>query len=154
MKDKIYIGEKFSEIVQAQTKLTVGNTTSNIYQYDNSTDNPIAVEIDTSSWVAGQYATVVNAGGTITIGSVVVEDPLASVDELSYLLSMIKEIDTIVQDRARNKASQITINNKTIVNDSIDSLLHLRNVYVNRANELKKKNKKGGLFKSITVFRG
>lgn len=152
MKEKIYIGEKLSEVIPANSTLKVGNSTQTLYEYSNTSEVQSTQSIDTSTWAEGTYAYVLNNNGTITINNITVIDPMKSADELSYAKMMVKEIDSIIENRAKNATTQITINNKTIVNDSIDSLYKLRALFVERINRLQKKNS-SGVFKSITVMK-
>lgn len=152
MKEKIYIGEKLSEVIPANSTLKVGNSIQTLYEYSNTSEVQSTQTIDTSPWTEGTYAYVLNNNGAIEISNVLVIDPLNSSDELAYCRTMINEIDTIIQDRAKNAVTELTINNKTIVNDSIDSLYRLRQLYISRINSLTKKNS-SGVFKSITVMK-
>lgn len=154
MKELIYIGEKFNEVIPANTKIVIGNKDTTVYEYDNATDNAVSVQIDATAFPSGNYATVTNSNGSISITQVQIVDPLASSDELNDALTMIKEIDQVLEDRAKNAVSQITINNKTIINSSLDSLLALRAMYIKKANKLRSTSGSGGIFKSVTVFRG
>lgn len=151
MKELIYIGEQFTQIIPANTKIVIGNKTITVYKYDNSTSSDVSVLIDTFNFTVGNYAVVTNTNGNISISQVEIVDPLASIDALNDALNMIKEIDQVLEDRAKNAVSQITINNKTIINSSFDSLLSLRAMYVKKVNKLRGA---GGVFKSVTVFKG
>jgi len=151
MKELIYIGEKFTYIIPANTKITIGNKTTTVYEYDNTTTNDTAVQIDTADFTAGNFTVVTNTNGLIQITQVQIIDPLSSSDELNDALNMIKEINQVLEDRAKNAVSQITINNKTIVNSSLDSLIALRAMYIKKVNRLRKQS---GIFKSVTIFRG
>ncbi|WP_261448485.1 hypothetical protein [Serratia liquefaciens] len=156
MKKLIYIGERFLENIEPKTKIVIGNSTNNILEIDNSSsDTTITHDIDTSAWPVGVYSEVRNINGVISIGTITVIDPLAQVEELTHVQDMIKEIDHVIEDRMNNAVTQITINNKTIINESLDALFKLRTVYVQRANSILKKRSgnKCGFFKSITVFR-
>jgi len=151
MKELIYIGEQFTESIPANTKIVIGNKTSTIYEYDNDTSSVVSVLVDTMNFTEGNYAVVKNSNGTISISQVEIIDPLASSDALNDALTMIKEIDQVLEDRAKNAVSQITINNKTIINSSLDSLVSLRAMYVKKVNRIRDKS---GVFKSVTVLRG
>ncbi|PWW04975.1 hypothetical protein [Mangrovibacter plantisponsor] len=152
MKETIYIGETIIEAIPASSTLKIGNSTQTLYEYSNTSDIQTTQSIDTSTWTEGTYAYVLNNNGTITINNITVIDPMKSADELSYAKTMVKEIDSIIENRAKNATTQITINNKTIVNDSIDSLYKLRALFVERINRLQKKNS-SGIFKSITIMK-
>ncbi len=151
MKELIYKGEKFTYVVPANTKIIIGNKTTIVYEYENTTSTDTPVVIDTTNFQEGNFTYVVNANGDIQISQVQIVDPLSSSDELNDALTMIKEIDQVLEDRAKNAVSQITINNKTIINSSLESLVSLRAMYVRKVNRLRKKS---GIFKSVTVFRG
>jgi len=151
MKELIYKGEKFTYIVPANTKIIIGNKTTIVYEYENTTSTDTPVVIDTTNFQEGNFTYVVNTNGDIKISQVQIIDPLSSSDELNDALTMIKEIDQVLEDRAKNAVSQITINNKTIINSSLESLVSLRAMYVRKVNRLRKKS---GIFKSVTVFRG
>jgi len=151
MKELIYKGEKFTYIVPANTKIIIGNKTTAVYEYENTTSTDAPIVIDTINFQEGNFTYVVNTNGDIKISQVQIIDPLSSSDELNDALTMIKEIDQVLEDRAKNAVSQITINNKTIINSSLESLVSLRAMYVRKANRLRKNS---GVFKSVTVFRG
>ncbi|MEN3752507.1 hypothetical protein ABC733_06680 [Mangrovibacter sp. SLW1] len=152
MKETIYIGGTIIEAIPASSTLKIGNSTQTLYEYSNTSDIQTTQSIDTSTWTEGTYAYVLNNNGTITINNITVIDPMKSADELSYAKTMVKEIDSIIENRAKNATTQITINNKTIVNDSIDSLYKLRALFIERINRLQKKNS-SGIFKSITIMK-
>ncbi|WP_194761640.1 hypothetical protein [Pantoea ananatis] len=151
MKELIYKGEKFTYIIPANTKIVIGNKTTTVYEYENTTSNDTSIVIDTVDFQEGNFTVVVNTNGTINISQVQIIDPLSSSDELNDALTMIKEIDQVLEDRAKNAVSQITINNKTIVNSSLESLINLRALYIKKVNRLRKQS---GIFKSVTVFKG
>ncbi|KEA51870.1 hypothetical protein DT73_13125 [Mangrovibacter sp. MFB070] len=152
MKETIYIGETIIEAIPASSTLKIGNSNQTLYEYSNTEDIQTTQTIDTSTWEEGTFAYVLNNNGTITINNITVIDPMKSADELSYAKMMVKEIDSIIENRAKNATTQITINNKTIVNDSIDSLYKLRALFIERINRLQKKNS-AGIFKSITILK-
>ncbi|KPA08522.1 hypothetical protein [Pantoea agglomerans] len=151
MKELIYKGERFTYIVPANTKIIIGNTTNTVYEYENATSTDTQIVIDTINFQEGNFTCVINTNGEIKISQVEIIDPLSSSDELNDALIMVKEIDQVLEDRAKNAVSQITINNKTIVNSSLESLISLRAMYVKKVNRLRKKS---GVFKSVTLFRG
>lgn len=155
MKEQIFIGEKITEVIPANSTLKIGNRETTVFEYSNLTDSDTSIQIDTSKWETGTFSVVLNKSGAITISTTDIIDPLAVTDELNHCKMMIKEIDQVIEDRTKNAVTIVTMNNKTIVNESLDALYKVRSLYVKRANDiLKKKNKKGGIFKSITVFRG
>lgn len=155
MKEQIFIGEKITEVIPANSTLKIGNRETTVFEYSNLTDSDTSIQIDTSNWETGTFSVVLNKSGAISISTTDIIDPLAVTDELNHCKMMIKEIDQVIEDRTKNAVTTVTINNKTIVNESLDALYKVRSLYVKRANDiLKKKNKKGGIFKSITVFRG
>lgn len=155
MKEQIFIGENITEVIPANSTLKIGNRETTVFEYSNLTDSDTSIQIDTSKWETGIFSVVLNKSGEISISTTDIIDPLAVTDELNHCKMMIKEIDQVIEDRTKNAVTTVTINNKTIVNESLDALYKVRSLYVRRANDiLKKKNKKGGIFKSITVFRG
>lgn len=151
MKGLIYIGEKFTLTLPAHTKIIIGDKTTTVYEVENLLSVSTNIIVDTANFVSGNYTVVSNVNGAISISAVEIVDPLASMDALNDALTMIKEIDQVLEDRAKNAISQITINNKTIVNSSLDSLLSLRAMYIKKVNKIRGKS---GIFKSVTVFKG
>jgi len=151
MKELIYIGEKFTLTIPAHTKIIIGDKKTTVYEVENILSVSTNIIVDTADFISGNYAVVSIVNGVISIAAVEIVDPLASMDELNDALTMIKEIDQVLEDRAKNAISQITINNKTIVNSSLDSLLSLRAMYIKKANKIRGK---AGIFKSVTVFKG
>lgn len=154
MKDTIYVGETIEETIPGSTTLTIGNGTTKLTTLKNISTQSVVETISTENWKPGNYAAVWNISGVIGVTLIHVVDPLQKADELQYLITMISEIDNVIQDRATNAVTQVTINNRTIIHESIDVLLRLRSTFVERANKLRKQQKRtSGLFKSVTVFR-
>lgn len=156
MKENIYIGEKFSESIPGNSKIIVVNSTTKLFEVENTSTQTVIVQIDTSAWTPGLFSVVLNHSGSISVTTCQVIDPMAQITELQDARNMVNEIDKIIEDRARNAVTQITINNKTIVNESLDALIRLRTLYVQKANSILRKQSTNaqGMFKSITVFRG
>ncbi|MDF2784209.1 MAG: hypothetical protein K0S95_744 [Pantoea eucrina] len=151
MKELIYIGEKFPITIPAYTKIIIGNKLTTIYEVENESSTTTNMIVDTIDFIPGDYAVVYNENGVISISAVKIVDPLASMDALNDALTMIKEIDQVLEDRAKNAISQITINNKTIVNSSLESLMSLRAMYIKKVNKIRGRS---GVFKSVTVLKG
>ncbi|HFR1546005.1 TPA: hypothetical protein ACHUS5_004397, partial [Shigella sonnei] len=105
------------------------------------------------------FCTQISNGQTSTFTSEVI-NPLLYTSEYSQLKQMISEIDQVIANKIAGGANySITINNKTLVSESLSSLESMRERYVKRANALFVKMN-GGTFsnggkpiKSITVFR-
>lgn len=151
MKGLIYIGEIFTLTLPAHTKIIIGDKATTVYEVENILSVSTNIIVDIADFVSGNYAVVSNVNGAISISAVEIVDPLTSMDALNDALTMIKEIDQVLEDRAKNAISQITINNKTIVNSSLDSLLSLRAMYIKKVNKIRGKS---GIFKSVTVLKG
>lgn len=87
-------------------------------------------------------------------------DPTKYTTEYSRLLSLIKEIDQVIEDRvAGGGVYSTTINNKTLISETLTNLENMRIRYIKRANALwasmndQPVNGNGKPFKSVTVFR-
>jgi len=155
MKDRIYIGEVFHEVLAANTVIKIGNSTHTLYEYNNESTESVTVKIDTKGFQAGYYTIVLNTSGNMTIDNVTVIDPMAQTDHLTELQSQLDEINKVLAARINNDASQLTINNKTLVHEDLNTLMTLKNNITKQVNDLKRKIKQGnnGFFKSTIHCR-
>lgn len=103
----------------------------------------------------------VQISGTKTINFVSeIINPAKYTNEYSQLLKMVKEIDQVIADRvAGGGVYSTTINNKTLISETLTNLENMRIRYIKRANALWASmndlpvNGNGKPFKSVTVFR-
>ncbi|EPO6177908.1 hypothetical protein ACUCI8_000625 [Yersinia enterocolitica] len=155
MKEQIYIGELVLETLPPNSTLTVGNSTNTLLTIKNETTEITVAAIDTSTWVAGFYSVVLNTG-SITITNVTVINPMAQTDRLIELQKQLDDINDLITARISGDVSQLTINNKTLIHENLDTLLNLKNLITKQVNTLKKKiikNNNNGFFKSIIHCR-
>ncbi|HDL6722097.1 TPA: hypothetical protein PXJ62_003757 [Yersinia enterocolitica] len=155
MKEQIYIGELVLETLPPNSTLTVGNSTNTLLTIKNETTEITVAAIDTSTWVAGFYSVVLNTG-SITITNVTVINPMAQTDRLIELQKQLDDINDLITARISGDVSQLTINNKTLIHENLDTLLNLKNSITKQINTLKKKiikNNNNGFFKSIIHCR-
>lgn len=101
-----------------------------------------------------------NTKGTSTNFVSELIDPTKYTTEYSQLISLIKEIDEVIADKvAGGGVYTTTINNKTLISESLTNLENMRIRYIKRANTLwasmndQPVNGNGKPFKSVTVFR-
>lgn len=101
-----------------------------------------------------------NATGTVSNFVSEVIDPTKFTTEYSKLLEMIDEIDQVIATKvAGGGVYSTTINNKTLVSESLTNLENMRIRYIKRANAIwasmndQPVNGNGKPFKSVTVFR-
>ncbi|MBW5842485.1 hypothetical protein H0I54_11740 [Yersinia kristensenii] len=155
MKEQIYIGELILETLPPNSTLTVGNSTNTLLTIKNETTEITVAAIDTSTWGAGFYSVVLNTG-SITITNVTVINPMAQTDRLIELQNQLDDINNLIAARISGDVSQLTINNKTLIHENLDTLLNLKNSITKQVNTLKKKiikNSNNGFFKSIIHCR-
>ena len=155
MKEQIYIGDLVLETLPPNSTLTVGNSTNTLLTIKNETTEITVAAIDTSTWVAGFYSVVLNTG-SITITNVTVINPMAQTDRLIELQKQLDDINDLITARISGDVSQLTINNKTLIHENLDTLLNLKNSITKQVNTLKKKiikNNNNGFFKSIIHCR-
>ncbi|EPV6135443.1 hypothetical protein ACVUTA_22070 [Escherichia coli] len=101
-----------------------------------------------------------NAKGTCTNFISELIDPSKYTTEYSKLISMIKELDEVIETKiAGGGVYSTTINNKTLISETLTNLENMRIRYIKRANALwasmndQPVNGNGKPFKSVTVFR-
>ena len=124
-----------------------------------STSSDLTFIINTSTASEMLFCTEINDGIVSTFTSEVINPTLHS-NEYAKLKGMIVEIDAVIESKISGGANySITINNKTLVSESLSSLEAMRERYVKRANMLFMKmngqaaSGNGKPIKSITVFR-
>lgn len=131
MKEQIYIGELVLETLPPNSTLTVGNSTNTLLTIKNETTEITVAAIDTSTWVAGFYSVVLNTG-SITITNVTVINPMAQTDRLIELQKQLDDINDLITARISGDVSQLTINNKTLIHENLDTLLNLKTQLQNK----------------------
>lgn len=140
--EKVYIGEV---IIYHQNDSETTTLVS-----PNKTKKEISGEttaISTEQWEAGLWTQIIKTDMSISeVIHFTVIDPIASSDKYQELLKMLDDIDQLIKMRiAGGLISTTSINNKTLVNESLDVLYRLKDQYTKQANkELLKLNGKSG----------
>ncbi|AZP43018.1 hypothetical protein EJP81_14625 [Rahnella aquatilis] len=100
------------------------------------------------------------SGTTVTNFVSEVIDPTKYTSEYSKLITLINEIDAVIESRVMGGGVySTTINNKTLISETLTNLENMRIRYIKRANALwammndLPANGNGRPFKSVTVFR-
>ncbi|WP_370557722.1 hypothetical protein [Edwardsiella tarda] len=144
----IYIGQTFTP----KMDVTVINPLGQSVEYTT------AMQIPTdTAWSAGIWTAIVkNSDGTMQVLPFEVIDPKALASNIKQLQDILNEIDVVVEARLKNDGVvTTTINNKSLISESLSSLYQLRQHYKKRlADEMKKINKTNSspIIKSITTF--
>lgn len=164
--EKIYMVSNPMDLtvnVPAATILVISFTTSGQSQsLDNlsgSTSKDFTVTLEMGTAQELLFCTQISNGQASTFTSEVI-NPLMFTSEYGQLKTMIDEIDQVIANKIAGGANySITINNKTLVSESLSSLESMRERYVKRANALFVKMNGGSIsgngkpIKSITVFK-
>ncbi len=149
MKETIYIGEVLHEILQPNSTIKIGNSTDTLFTHSTQNDTE-TVTIDSTDWKPGYYSVVYNNNGELTISTVTVIDPMAQTDRLTELQSQLDDLNKIISARITGDTSTLTINNKTLVKEDLNTLTSLKNGITKQVNDLKKQLNKTG---SNTFFK-
>jgi len=155
MKETIYIGEVLHEVLPPNSTIKIGNSTDTLFTHHTQNDTE-TVTIDSTDWKPGYYTSVVyNNNGELTISTVTVIDPIAQTDRLTELQSQLDDINKIIAARINGDTHTLTINNKTLVKEDLNTLLSLKNSITKQVNDLKRKLTTGnkGFFKSTIHCR-
>ncbi|QUG75866.1 hypothetical protein GKQ23_13075 [Erwinia sp. E602] len=150
--DQIYIGETIQPSFPEGSSIEIIDSAANRYtfQYPYST-------IKTDTWAEGM-ATIIIKTSTNTVRYFQIIDPISTADKYNQLMKILNEIDKVIESRLSGGGQiSITINNKTLTNESLSQLYLIRASYVNRINaelaKIKGKNPDNPI-KSITNFKG
>jgi tRNA uridine 5-carbamoylmethylation protein Kti12 len=154
MKETIYIGEVLNEVLQPHMTIKIGNSTNTLFTHSTQNDTE-SVAIDTSEWQSGYYSVVYNNNGELTISTLTVIDPMAQADRLTELQTQLDDINSIITARINGDTHTLTINNKTLIKEDLNTLINLKNNITKQVNDLKRKLTKGstGFFKSTIHCR-
>ncbi|HGM6904084.1 TPA: hypothetical protein ACKQDC_002715 [Serratia marcescens] len=155
--EKVYIGETivyYQDVNESTTLVSPSQTKIEITQTSTS--------ISTANWESGMWTQILKDDMSIkAVSTFVVVDPLETTTRYQDLLKTLKEIDEVIAMRiSGGLITTTTINNKTLVNESLEVLYRLKEQYTQQANkELLKLNGKSGdgkqPIKSITkLHRG
>lgn len=154
MKETIYIGEVLHEVLPPNSTIKIGNSTDTLFTHSTQNDTE-TVTIDSTDWKSGYYSVVYNNNGELTISTVTVIDPMAQTDRLTELQSQLDDINKIITARINGDTSTLTINNKSLVHEDLNTLVNLKNSITKQVNYLKSKLTTGnkGFFKSTIHCR-
>jgi len=154
MKETIYIGEVLNEVLHPNMTIKIGNSTNTLFTHSTQNDTE-SVAIDTSEWQSGYYSVVYNNNGELTISTLTVFDPMAQTDRLTELQTQLDDINSIITARINGDTHTLTINNKTLIKEDLNTLINLKNNITKQVNDLKRKLTKGntGFFKSTIHCR-
>jgi len=154
MKEIIFIGEVLHEVLPPNSTIKIGNSTDTLFTHSTQNDTK-TVTIDSTDWKPGYYSVVYNNNGELTISTVTVIDPMAQTDRLTELQSQLDDINKIISARINGDTHTLTINNKTLVKEDLNTLLTLKNSITKQVNDLKRKLTTGnkGFFKSTIHCR-
>lgn len=154
MKEIIYIGEVLNEVLQPNMTIKIGNSTNALFTHSTQNETE-SVAIDTSEWQSGYYSVVYNNNGELTISTVTVIDPMAQTDRLTELQTQLDDINIIITARINGDTHTLTINNKTLMKEDLNTLVNLKSNITKQVNDLKRKLTKGntGFFKSTIHCR-
>ncbi len=154
MKETIYIGEVLNEVLQPNMTIKIGNSINTLFT-QSTQDETESVAIDTSEWQSGYYSVVYNNNGELTISTLTVIDPMAQTDRLTELQTQLDDINSIITARINGDTHTLTINNKTLMKEDLNTLINLKNNITKQVNDLKRKLTKGntGFFKSTIHCR-
>lgn len=149
-KSAIYIGEDvmpaFPEGSSIEIILPNGNKESYAYPYD---------PVSTATWVEGM-ATVIIKDGNQSVEHFQIVDPTNIANNYNQLMGILKDIDAVIESRLTGGGIlQTTINNKTLISESLSSLYAIRAAYVKRINAVLAKINKtnpNNPIKSISRF--
>ena len=154
MKETIYIGEVLNEVLQPNMTIKIGNSTNTLFTHSTQNETE-SVAIDTSEWQSGYYSVVYNNNGELTISTVTVIDPMAQTDRLTELQTQLDDINNIITARINGDTHTLTINNKTLMKEDLNTLVNLKSNITKQVNDLKRKLTKGNstFFKSTIHCR-
>jgi len=91
--------------------------------------------INTKDWAEGMATAIIVVNGVSTVQHFQIVDPITAATQYNQIMAILAEIDKVIEDRlAGGGTITVTINNKTLMSESLSSLYALRALYVNRAN--------------------
>lgn len=149
-RSSIYIGEDITPSfgVDSSIEIVLPNGTKEQYDYPYTA-------ISTGAWIQGM-ATVIIKDGVLSVEHFQIIDPTDLANTYNDLMSILKDIDVVIENKlAGGGIIQTTINNKTLISESLSSLYAIRASYVKRINaEIAKMNKAqpNNPIKSISRF--
>lgn len=138
MKETVYICQVLHEVLPPNSTIKIGNSTDTLFTHSTQNDTE-TVTIDSTDWKPGYYSVVYNNNGELTISTVTVIDPMAQTSRLTELQSQLDDLNKIISARITGDTSTLTINNKTLVKEDLNTLTSLRNGITKQVNDLKKK---------------
>jgi len=149
MKQTVNLGQVLHEVLPPNSTIKIGNSTDTLFTHSTQNDTE-TVTIDSTDWRPGYYSVVYNNNGELTISTLTVIDPMAQTDRLTELQSQLDDLNKIISARITGDTSTLTINNKTLVKEDLNTLTSLKNGITKQVNDLKKQLNKTG---SNTFFK-
>ncbi|CAH0132934.1 hypothetical protein SRABI106_00035 [Rahnella aquatilis] len=142
---EIYIGEDLQIQNDDLVSITIGSEKTVIFAGDNC---PANMKISTDGFKAGSYSIVIMKHGTFVSTELLkVKSPFIKENKNNQLREMINSIDSLITARMTNNEDamqQMTINGKSFVYETLESLMIARSKFVKdltnslQADEIKK----------------
>ncbi|HEL6320307.1 TPA: hypothetical protein UO035_000379 [Klebsiella pneumoniae] len=140
--------------VSTGNSITLDNSNSN-----SDSEGSFTITFETNVASEKLFCTTITNGIASTSQCEVI-DPTKYTEEYARIRKMIEEIEAVIEAKIQGGANySITINNKTLVSESLANLEAIRARYIERANSLWAKmngqstSGSSKPFKSMTVFR-
>ncbi|EPJ5332960.1 TPA: hypothetical protein ACJJXW_001550 [Enterobacter cloacae] len=164
--EKIYMVSnpyEYSVTIPSKTLFVISyvNTGTSITLDNKDGDSEKSFTVTFENSVASEklFCTAITNGISSTSQCEVI-DPTKNTEEYARIRKMIDEIEAVIEAKIQGGANySITINNKTLVSESLANLESIRARYIERANSLWAKmngqstSGSSKPFKSMTVFR-
>lgn len=128
----------------------------------NSQNTPTEMDLVVSITTPSEklFCILIDGTGKATTFTSEIIDPNRYTTEYAQLLKLIKEVDDVIESKIAGGGNySISINNKTLISESLANLENMRIRYIKRANALwgamnnQPSNGNGRPIKSITVLR-
>lgn len=129
-KSDIFVGETIIPAFPDDSSIEIIDPKANRFSY-SAPYTPIYTE----DWSEGMATAIIVVNGVSTVQHFQIVNPITAATQYNQILAILAEIDKVIADRlAGGGTITVTINNKTLMSESLSSLYALRSLYVNRAN--------------------
>ncbi|CAM7335217.1 hypothetical protein WAY59_002338 [Escherichia coli] len=154
MTKEIFIGEKL-QLTNAQgANVQIGSKETVLFKQENC---PADIGVDTSDFIEGTFSVVIFSNGALISNELIkVKSPFNEKSKKQQLRELINDLDKVIEYRLTNNEEaiqQMSINGKSFVYETLDSLLLARKRLVSNLASLIRSEKMANGESPVTTIK-
>ncbi|ELX8362379.1 TPA: hypothetical protein N5O45_000638 [Enterobacter kobei] len=134
---EVFIGEKLELTNPQGASVQIGSKETVLFEQENCPEN---IGVDSSEFIEGVFSIVIFEDGSLLSNELIkVKSPFNEKSKKQQLREMINDLDKVIQYRLTSNEEaiqQMSINGKSFVYETLDSLLNARKKFLSQLNSI------------------